>query len=491
MRNVYLPICYTSPRMRLEPVIGLEIHVQLKTASKLFCACDNRGELLAPNTTICPICVGHPGTLPSPNRRAVEYGILLGLALNCKIAPRLKFDRKHYFYPDLPKGYQISQFDEPLCADGFFEFDGVRVRIERSHLEEDAAKSFHQGDSTLIDFNRGGTPLMETVTHPDFKTPQEARFFLQELRALVRALGISEGDMEKGHLRCDANISLRPVGEEKLYAKTEIKNINSFRSVERALIYEIKRQTELWEAGTPPADSSTRNWNDVKHITEESRTKEAAHDYRFFPEPDIPPFDLSATVAALADSLPELPAARRARFMREYGFTAAAARQLIDAEDLASFAEQVMSELGDPTPRTAHLVSGWLLTKYLGTLNELGRLFTPQTISPENFAEFLSLVSTNKLNSTRAQQVLRIMIERGADPSHVMEEMGAVAEAENSCDERVRQVVADFPKQVAEYQAGKVAVLQFLVGQVMKKTGGSSDPVEIAQAIRHLLDDAR
>lgn len=494
--------------MKLEPIIGLEIHVQLKTASKLFCPCDNRGELLPPNTAICPICVGHPGTLPVPNQRAVEFGVLLGLTLNCTIARHLTFDRKHYFYPDLPKGYQISQSDNALCTDGFFEFDvpgahvprgHVRIGIERSHLEEDAAKSFHQDGETLVDFNRGGTPLMETVTRPDFKTPHEARIFLQELRALVRALGISEGDMEKGHLRCDANISLRPVGEETLCPKTEIKNINSFRSVERALEYEIKRQTELWEADSPPDHQSTRNWDDVAQRTTESRTKEAAHDYRFFPEPDIPPFDLAELTATMREKIPELPAARRERFMREYGFSAPDARQLVDDDALASYAEHVMSEFFDwartAAPdisedelrtRAAKLISGWLLSKYLGILNDLGRLFTPTIVTPENFAEFLTLIQQNKMNSSLAQRVLREMVEHGADPSHVLEQMVG-GDTAPTVEVAVQEVIATFPDQVAQYRAGKTAVLQFLVGQVMKKTKGVADPKTIADTFNQLL----
>lgn len=495
--------------MQLEPVIGLEIHVQLATASKLFCACDNRGELLPPNTAICPICVGHPGTLPVPNRRAVEFGVLLGTAMNCTIARHLTFDRKHYFYPDLPKGYQISQFKNALCTDGSFEFDvpgahvprsHVLVRIERSHLEEDAAKSFHQNDETLVDFNRSGTPLMETVTRPDFQTPHEARIFLQEMRALVRALGISEGDMEKGHLRCDANISLRPVGEKKLYPKTEIKNINSFKAVQRALEYEIKRQTELWEDGTPPEKQNTRNWDDVAQRTTESRTKEEAHDYRYFPEPDIPPFDLGEMTTTLANQLPELPAARRTRFMHEYGFSAADARQLVDDEDLASYAEHVMSEFFDwirssapdttdeeLRPRAAKLMSGWLLSKYLGVLNELGRLFTPTLVTPENFAEFLTLIHQNKMNSSLAQLVLREMAERGVDPSHALEELTSDTKNADSIETLAQKVIAEFPEQVAQYRAGKTTVLHFLVGQVMKKSKGAADPKKVADELSRFL----
>src|SRR3989338_3163751 len=251
--------------MQLETIIGLEIHVQQKTKSKMFCACDNAGECAPPNTTICPICVGHPGTLPVPNRTAIEWSVKAAKAINCRINPVSKFDRKHYFYPDLPKGYQISQYDQPIGVEGALEIDveGVpmRVRIERLHLEEDAAKNFHKDGSTLVDFNRGGTPLMEIVTRPDMRTSAQAKIFLQELRRIMRHIGVSDADMERGNLRCDANISMRPVGDDALYPKTEIKNINSFRSVERALQFEIERQTKLWEIGTPVDRLSTRFHN--------------------------------------------------------------------------------------------------------------------------------------------------------------------------------------------------------------------------------------
>lgn len=498
--------------MQLEPVIGLEIHIQLATASKMFCSCDNRGELLPPNTAVCPICLGHPGTLPTPNTAALRSAITLGLALGCEIAPRLKFDRKHYFYPDLPKGYQISQYDEPICGRGTFTFhvagtnverSEVTVGIERAHLEEDSAKSFHgTGGETLVDFNRASSPLVETVTGPDFKSPLEAKTFLQELRLLVRALKISDGDMEKGHMRCDANISLRPVGDKQLYAKTEIKNMNSFRSVERALNYEIDRQTALWEAGTPPTMSTTRNWNDVDQKTTDSRTKEAAQDYRFFPEPDIPPFTIGSLVAEIKRELPELPSAQRIRFQNEYGFSPADARQLIETEGLANYAEHVVSEFYswarsfDPDtedeilrPKVAKLLSGWLLSKYMGALGEMGRLFTEDTITAENFAEFLNLVYQNKLNSSSAQTLLKKMIETGAHPHHILETENLASADEGAIDEWISAVIADNPKQVADFKAGKEALLQFLVGQVMKKSRGTADPLTVADKLRDKLSN--
>ncbi len=367
--------------MNYIPIIGLEIHVQLKTKSKMFCACDNSGEDKSPNTTICPVCMGHPGVLPVPNKRAIEYAVLAALSLNCGILDFSKFDRKNYFYPDLPKGYQISQFDKPIGRQGYLEISptpslplekgegkggsssalisalnqrqsaSTKIRLARVHLEEDAAKLLHMA-STYIDFNRSGTPLLEIVTEPDIRSPQEAKIFLQELRLIMRYLGITSADMEKGHLRVDANISLSPLGPISpigpigpINPKTEIKNLNSFKAVERALEYEIIRQTKLFEKGKPPKYQSTRGWNETKGITEEQRIKEESHDYRYFPEPDTPPLNLIEFREMLKNKIPELPAAKRQRFQDEYGFNASDAKILTDDLHLANYTEKVISEL--------------------------------------------------------------------------------------------------------------------------------------------------
>ncbi|MCX6781035.1 MAG: Asp-tRNA(Asn)/Glu-tRNA(Gln) amidotransferase subunit GatB [Candidatus Magasanikbacteria bacterium] len=376
------------------------------------------------------------------------------------------------------------------------------VGIERAHLEEDAAKSFHgSAGETLVDFNRASSPLIETVTRPDFKTPLEAKMFLQEMRLLVRALGISDGDMEKGHMRCDANISLRPMGETKLYVKTEVKNMNSFRSVERALQFEIERQTELWNAGTPPSVGSTRGWNDIEQKTVPQRLKEAAQDYRFFPEPDLPPFKITdALITEVRAEMPELPSKKRARFEDEYGFESAAARQLVEHEELADFAEHVVSEFYEWAAETnpdadqeeiklkaAKLVSGWLLSKYLGALSELGRLFTPDTISAENFAEFLNLIYQSKLNSANAQALLKKMIETGDRAEHLLESEQLSSADESTIKQWIDEIITEFPEQVAQFKAGKDALLQFLVGKVMKKARGTADPVAVAELLREKL----
>jgi aspartyl-tRNA(Asn)/glutamyl-tRNA(Gln) amidotransferase subunit B len=497
--------------MMYEPVIGLEIHIQLKTKTKMFCGCPTHDWAVAPNEHVCPICLGHPGVLPVVNETAVRYGVLMGLALHCEIAAHSKFDRKNYFYPDLPKAYQISQYDLPIAVKGYLEIDvpgGVderttaRIGITRAHLEEDAAKNLHSGGAaTYVDFNRGGTPLIEIVTEPDFRSPQEAKAFLQELRLIARYLGISDADMEKGHLRCDANISLRQIDEQggivgaRFNPKTEVKNLNSFKHVEKALEYEIKRQTKLWEAGTPPMVSTTRGWNDTQSRTEEQRSKEGAADYRYFPDPDIPPLELKEIADELAGQLPELPAARRARFVSEYGLKASDARQICDDPALADFVEHVFSELhawlvslpelqeSEETVREhekeklGRLVAGWLLSKLGGLLVERGIDVRTMKISAENFAEFIALIATKKLNNTGGLEVLGMMLEDGNDPTHIMEDrrLGQMDD-EGALADLVKQAVESYPAEVTRYRAGETQLLQYLIGMVMKASEGTADP---------------
>ncbi len=500
--------------MKLEPVIGLEIHVQLKTASKMFCGCSNRGEYEAPNVTVCPVCMGHPGTLPNVNAQAVRFGALIGLALGSQVAGRSKFDRKNYFYPDLPKGYQISQFDQPIVAGGTLEFEvpdvgnlkrTAKVRLTRVHLEEDAAKLMHSedGKSSLVDYNRAGTPLAEIVTEPDFRSPLEAKLFLQELRLIMRYLGVSDADMEKGHLRCDANISLREVAEGPgerapvLNAKTEVKNINSFRSVERALEYEIQRQTKLWLDGKPPTKQATRGWDDVRGITVEQRTKEGSSDYRYFPEPDLLTMNLDAIIEEMRPRVPELPAQRRARLVEEYGLAPADARTLVDDAPLADFAEKVFSELAawiqseqkgadleTLKPEMARLVSGWLLTKLNGVLTELKLTFEESKTDAENFAELLTLIHAKKVTGPNALVILTEMVRNGGDPSDIMnaQGLGAMSDTSELASVAANVIVAN-PKVVEDWRGGKANAIQFLVGQMMKMTKGKAPPEEARRLI--------
>jgi aspartyl-tRNA(Asn)/glutamyl-tRNA(Gln) amidotransferase subunit B len=496
----------------LEPVIGLEIHIQLKTKSKMFCDCSNDGENQPANTTICPICLSHPGTLPMANRQAVVFGVMMALALNCRINKKSVFARKNYFYPDLPKGYQISQFELPLAQAGHLVVktkEGEhRIGIERLHLEEDAAKNFHSADKTLVDYNRAGTPLMEIVTRPDFRSPEEARTFLQELRLLARYLGVSEADMEKGHLRCDANISLRPVGEEKLYPKTEIKNLNSFRSVERALSHEIKRQSEQWQLGLPPDKQTTRGWDEKFLKTVDQRDKEESADYRYFPEPDLPPLVFTEEeVKKIKAELPELPAEKRQRFIEEYAVSPVDAKTLSESPETANYFEQVMTEarawlesLADPLgtseeiwqlnkKKLTKLVSGWLLSELFKLLNEAGQSILEIKISPENFAEFIALVYERKVNSSSAQVLLRKMYETGGDPSEIMaeEDLGQVAD-ESQISEIAEKIIKTNPEQVKEYQNGKTPLIKFFVGLGMKETKGKADPEKLMEIFRKKLE---
>ena len=502
--------------MRLQPVIGLETHVQLKTKSKLFSGASNFSDNAAPNALISAIDVGHPGTLPVPNRQAVEWAVQLGLALNGTIAPVSKFDRKHYFYPDLAKAYQISQFDLPIMQHGsltihpFGEEAPVTIGIERLHLEEDAAKNIHGEDGkSYVDYNRAGTPLCEIVTKPDFRTAAQAKAYLQEMRLLVRTLDVSDGDMEKGQMRCDVNISLREVDENgnpidgKLHPKTEIKNVNSFKAVERAIQYEIQRQTKLWEKGEIPQITTTRGWNDTKQCTELQREKEDSGDYRYFPEPDIPPMDLRELTEVMRRTMPELPQAKLARLVAEYGFKTDDAKQMLEEPALADYAEQAMGELYawlDAEPdldedahaqgkaKIAKLVSGWLLSKLLGLMMERKIAVQTLKITPENFSEFITLLMKGAITGPNGLKILEKMLDDGIDPSHAVEELGAKRiDDADALSSIVQTVIESNPQEVERFKAGDEKLMQFFVGQIMKETRGNADPGLAARAIKDAL----
>jgi len=519
-------------------VIGLEIHIQLKTKSKMFCGCDNSGENQSQNTTVCPICMGFPGALPVINKQAVEWTILMGMALNGEIAKFSKFDRKNYFYPDLPKGYQISQYDFPFVKNGYLIIpdSDKKIRINRIHLEEDAAKLLHSENkkNSLIDFNRSSTPLMEIVTEPDFRTSQDAKNFLQELRLIARYQDISDADMEKGHLRCDVNISLMPTKElndnnfdavkflNKLYPKTEIKNLNSFKAVERALEYEIKRQTKLWEQGNPPKEQTTRGWDENKGITVEQRTKEEAHDYRYFPEPDLPPLYIEEEILEkIKLKLRELPQQKRIRFIKEYGFTLDEAKILTENRALSYYAEQVISELREwffsfdkieeeqrekiwqeNKEKMYKLTASWLINKLakylseakikiqtnLSSLNQMLRKEQLFKISPENFAELLCLIYKNKINQTNGQKVLEEMFKTGADPSDIIKEQKLEQVSDESeLENLAKKIIENNLKVVEEYKNGKESAMQFLIGQVMRESKGKANPQIAIMILKKIL----
>ena len=483
--------------MAYEPVIGLEIHVQLKTKSKLFCSSANNPDETVPNVNICEVCTGQPGSLPSLNEEAVKKGIIVGLAIGCDIPPFCKFDRKNYFYPDLPKGFQISQFDEPIAEKGMMEveYEGNTrtIRITRAHLEEDAGKLIHEGMTTLVDFNRAGVPLQEIVTEPDFRQPGEAKIFLQNLRNLVRYLGVSDADMEKGHMRCDANISLRPSGSADLPDyKIEIKNLNSFKAVETALHYEIKRQSAALDSGEK-LSGQTRGWDDMKGITIEQRTKEQAHDYRYFPEPNLPVLHFfREEIEKVRASLPELPAQKRLRFMEEFGLPARDVDVLINDRSLAGYFEQVVSELaeweGGDIKKLAKHASNWVAGDLQAMLKEAEISAADCRITPENLAELIKMIDQKEVSSTAGKKILGIMFAQGGDPSNIArdEGLGQVSDT-GVISQAVGKVIADNPNVVADYKAGKKQALGFLVGKVMAETKGQANPQLVNQLLQEKL----
>lgn len=490
--------------MKYFPVIGMEVHAELKTKSKMFCACKNGlGLETEPNVNICPVCTAQPGTLPVPNAQAIESVQRVGLALGCTLRKFSKFDRKNYFYPDIPKGYQISQYDEPFCEKGQMEINGNAFFITRIHLEEDTGKSMHPTGAkyTLVDFNRAGVPLMELVTEPDFSSGKDASLFCQKLRQTLRYLDVSDADMEKGQMRCEVNISLYKEGEARLSGtKVEIKNINSFRSVERAIEFEIKRQTEALEKGEKIIQE-TRGWDEVKNITVSQRKKESAHDYRYFPEPDIPPFEFDDNyIENLRRSLPELPDAKLKRFGEEYNLPVADAILLTEDKSLAEYYESVMSELSEKIKvkeinasfeRVAKLASNYMLTELRKHLVENNQTISEMPITAENYAEFIGIVADGKINSSAAQTVLAEMYKGGdgdTDPSHIIDRLnlGQVSDS-GELEKIVEEVLSANAQSIADFKAGKQNAFQYLIGQVMKASKGKANPPMVSEILKKKL----
>ncbi|KKU93914.1 MAG: Aspartyl/glutamyl-tRNA(Asn/Gln) amidotransferase subunit B [Candidatus Jorgensenbacteria bacterium GW2011_GWA1_48_13] len=465
------------------PTIGLEIHVELKTKTKMFCSCPNEPDEKHPNKNVCPICLGHPGTLPVANKEAILSVIKLGLALGGKIAEHSHFDRKSYFYPDLPKGYQISQYEHPLVEGGTLN----DVRLRRIHLEEDTGRLLHEDDLSLVDFNRAGVPLMELVTEPDIKNAEEAVAFARELRLILRYLGISDADMEKGHMRIEANVSVGKAGE--LGTKVELKNINSFKVVHDAIACELKRQEKLLESGKK-VSQETRGWNSDKGTTESQRSKEEAHDYRYFPEPDLPPLDLREfDIKTLKTEILELPEAKRQRFIGEYGLNKEQVEILIEDQKMSEIFEEAVSELKSKVSNPDNnLLYNYIVTDLRGTISARKATFEDLVIKPEHLAHLIAMIQEGKLSSRLAKDILLKMFETGEDPENLMEsEKVTLISAEAELREIAKAIIEENPKPAEDYKKGKIPALQALVGRAMVKTRGQADPKVTEKILKELL----
>ncbi len=469
--------------MEFEPVIGLEIHVQMDTKTKMFCSCPVEFGA-EPNSNVCPVCLGLPGSLPVINKKAVEFAIRAGLALNCKINTRSVFARKNYFYPDLPKGYQISQYEEPLAVDGWLEVGDKRVRIRRLHIEEDAGKNIHEGSKTYVDLNRAGTPLMEIVTEPDIDSPQMAREFLEKLRNIMRYIGVSRADMEKGQLRCDINLSVRPKGSKEFGTRVEIKNVNSFRFVQKAIEAEMERQIRVILSGGKVIQE-TRTFDPSTGLTHTMRTKEEAEDYRYFPDPDLLPLMIPEQwLREIRANMPELPQERFERFVKEYALDEYSAKVLTDNKELGDFFEESLKHyMKDPK-----LTANWLINDLLGNLSEVGKDIENSPVSPQNLAELIKLIKEGVLSSKLAKEVIKDMVLTGKSPSQIVEERGLKQVSdEGQIRSMVEEVLRENPREAERFKAGEEKVFGFLVGQVMKKAKGKANPQLVNKILREVL----
>ena len=477
-----------SIRDKYEVVIGLEVHAQLKTKSKIF-APDGTEFGKEPNSETSPITLGMPGVLPVLNKEAVNMGILTGLALNCTIPSRCKFDRKQYFYPDLPKGYQISQYDEPICVGGYLEINGKKIGITRAHLEEDAGKLVHAGADglagssySLVDLNRAGTPLLEIVSEPDMRRSDEARAYMEELRNIVRYIGVCDGNLEEGSMRCDANISVMPKGSKEFGTRAEIKNVNSFSALQRAIEYEIERQIEIVEEGGKVVQE-TRLWDDNSRETRSMRGKEDAHDYRYFPEPDLMPLEISREwVEEIRAKMPELPSQKRARY-QELGLSEYDANVIVDQMSLALFFDRVL-ELG-ATPKAA---VNFIMGEIAAYLKEEKLDINETKLTPENLAELISLIEKKTISNNIGKQIIVDMLKDGTSAKEIVEKKGLSQITDTSAIKEICQKVVDAnPAQVTSYKGGKVQLFGFFVGQVMKETKGRANPQVVNELLKEIL----
>ena len=489
--------------MNYYPTSGLEIHAELKTKSKMFCSCKNDSDEKTPNINICPVCMGHPGTLPIVNLEAVRKVIKTGIVLNCQVNKRNYFERKNYFYPDLPKGYQVTQYAVPLVKNGYLitPIKNKKIRIEQIHLEEDTARLIHNKKFSLIDFNRAGIPLMELVTEPDIHSAEDAHEFVKELQLILRYLDISDANMEKGEMRCEVNISLSK-DINKMGTKVEIKNLNSLKVVEKGIGYEIKRQTQVLE-NNEKIVQETRGWDDQKEITISQRKKEEAHDYRYFPEPDIPVLNLDEEfLIKIKNEISELPQNKRKRFQKEYGIDEKSINILISNKELGEYFEKVNSELrvwvkekkdklkitDEEFKKLTKLSSNYIITDLQSLLK--GSLFQEDkfSITPENFAEFVSMIYTSEISSKIAKILLKEMFKKGGDPSQIMKDKNLkLIDDEQEIENIVKEVLKENPKPKEDYKKGNENVLQFLIGQVMFKTNGKAEPEKVAEIFKKIL----
>lgn len=478
--------------MKYEAVIGLEVHTELQTKTKIFCSC--RTSFGAdPNTNVCPVCLGLPGVLPVLNKKVLEYAVRAGLALNCEISRFSKFDRKNYYYPDLPKNFQTSQFDLPICEHGYLdvEVEGEkrRIRITRAHMEEDAGKLVHHGtsitdsDYSLVDYNRTGTPLLEIVSEPDMRSAKEAVAYMEKMRAILQYVGISDCRMEEGSLRCDANVSVRPVGQKELGTKTEIKNINSFKGVERAIEYEAMRQAELLEDGGKVVQE-TRTWDEKEGVTKSMRTKEEANDYRYFPEPDLVPFTVSDEyIENIRKSLPELPDARKERYMKEFGLSSEDAVFMTNDKATADYFEAAVDAGADPKACV-----NWLMGEFASQLSTDGIEIAKAPVSAENLAALLKLIYKGTISGKIAKKVFATMWKEGGNPEEIVKAQGLVQISDTAeLSKLVDEVVGKNPKAVEDFKAGKKKAVGALVGQIMKATKGKANPRVINELLNKKL----
>ena len=476
--------------MKYEAVIGLEVHTELQTTTKIFCGCKTSFGA-EPNTNVCPVCLGLPGVLPVLNKRELEFAVRAGLALNCEISRFSKFDRKNYYYPDLPKNFQTSQFDLPICERGHLDIEvngeKKQIRITRAHMEEDAGKLVHHGtsitdsDYSLVDYNRTGTPLLEIVTEPDMRSAKEAVAYLEKMRAILQYIGISDCRMEEGSLRCDANVSVRPVGQKELGTKAEIKNINSFKGVEKAIEYEALRQAEILEDGGKIIQE-TRTWDEKEGVTKSMRTKEEANDYRYFPEPDLAPFTVSEEyIEDIRKTLPELPDERRERYIANFGLSSTDAQYMTNDKDTSDYFEKVVAAGADPKVSV-----NWIMGEFASQLSNAGIEIAKAPVTPENLAKLLALIAKGTISGKIAKKVFAEMWKDGADPEEIVKAQGLVQISDTGAlKELVVKVIANNPKAVEDFKAGKKKAVGALVGQIMKETKGKANP----KVINELLND--